>query len=168
MSLGGVSGYAVLEPPEPTGCGDQRDTIIQEYSTYNVGWAPLCSSFSQSAQSQYFLPPELMQNNAWAIIRGALTTPPSSGYGLDLWRQSYGAQRSPTSVYRTPSHNAAIGGAPHSRHMFGDAVDLANASGTQGEWQNMYNAAQVAGADYIEPQAGPCGIACTHGDWRYH
>jgi hypothetical protein len=101
-----------------------------------------------------------------------LVVPASSGYGLDMWRQLYGSPRIINSGYRDPVHNAAVGGKPASRHMFGDAVDLQNESGTQQEWQTMYNLAGSsenqtgAKADWREPPTGHCQLNCVHADWR--
>jgi hypothetical protein len=161
-----------------TKCADVRDTIVQEYINYDTGWAPYCQNFSQTAHSVYFTFAELNTGDySWALVKRPLVVASSSGYGLDDWRVQYGSARTINSAYRNPARNAAVGGAPQSRHMFGDAVDLSNQSyssscGTgsacQVEWNNMYNAAGLAGADYREPTTGPCGYACTHADWRNH
>jgi hypothetical protein len=130
----------------------------------------------------------------YALIKNPLVVPASSGYGLDAWVVEYGNSRIINSAYRSPAHNAAVGGTQSSRHMLGDAVDLQNqtcansnqpctsAAGIE-EWVRMVNAAggQVsdinqnpvtlsntgAKASFIEPKSGPCGLWCTHADWRY-
>ena len=43
---------------------------------------------------------------------------------LDLLRSHLGIPLSLSSVFRSPYHNAKVGGAPMSRHLIGDAVDL--------------------------------------------
>ncbi len=43
---------------------------------------------------------------------------------LERLRSSVGRPMHIVSGYRAPSHNAAVGGAPDSRHMRGDAVDV--------------------------------------------
>ena len=153
------------------GCGDERDQMIAEYAAYGVSLSPTCSSFTQTAHSVYFTFAELNVYNTypWAIIRPPLTVAASAGYGLDRWRQSYGSARNTNSVYRAPAHNAAVGGSSNSRHMFGDAVDLRNQSGSQTEWNAMVTAAGSTGAkaDYIEPQS-ISGLAHVHADWRNH
>jgi hypothetical protein len=151
------------------GCGDQRDQMIAEYVTFGVNLAPTCSSFTQSAHSVHFSFAELNASNpySWAIIRFPLTVAESSGFGLDRWRANAGGTpRFVNSAYRAPAHNAAIGGASQSRHMFGDAVDLRNLSQTLAEYTLMSNAANNAGASFIEPLTGSCGLACIHADWR--
>ena len=143
--------------------------IIQEYTTYGVTLNPDCADFTQTAHSVYFTFSELNTGDyQWALIRLPLTVAASSGYGLDAWRTNYGSSRIVNSAYRNPARNAAVGGAPQSRHMFGDAVDLRNQGGTLAEWNAMVAAATTAGADFIEPQNGPCALACTHADWRSH
>lgn len=43
----------------------------------------------------------------------------------DLW----GRPMALTNGYRCPKHNAAVGGAPHSSHMTGEAADIEDADG---------------------------------------
>jgi len=155
-------------------CGDVRDNIIQEYIAFGIGFIPVCSDFTQTAHSVYFTFAEINVTGdyTWALIRQPLIAVQSSGYGLDAWRTAYGGPRIINSGYRNPAHNAAVGGAPQSRHVYGDAADFRNQSyGTSNqtaEWQAMVNAATVAHADFIEPSTGPCKYACTHADWRAH
>jgi hypothetical protein len=157
-------------------CGDVRDTIVGEYLTYSVNLTPMCTNFTQSAHSVYFAFSELRKGDdySWALIRLPLTVASTSGYGLDRWRENYGAARTANSVYRNPAHNALVGGAAQSRHMYGDAADLTNDSGTSLEWNAMVSAAGSSAngtgalADFVEPLSGPCGLACTHADWRSH
>jgi hypothetical protein len=153
-----------------TSCGDVRDQIIGEYITYGIAFTPVCSDFTQSAHSAYFTFAEISVTDdyTWALVRQPLIAAQSTGYGLDAWRTAYGGPRIINSGYRNPAHNAAVGGAPQSRHVYGDASDFGNQSGQTSEWQAMVNAAQTAHADYIEPSTGPCGYACTHADWRNH
>jgi hypothetical protein len=150
------------------GCGDERDKIILEYVTYHVNLAPTCSSFTQSARSANFSFAELNVGSpySWAIIRTPLTTPASSGYGLERWRANAGGvPRIVNSAYRPPAHNATVSGASQSRHMFGDAVDLRNVSRTQTEYTFMAQAAIDAGASYVEP-ISMSGVGHIHADWR--
>ena len=44
---------------------------------------------------------------------------------LQAIQDEYGASISITSGYRTPNHNASVGGAPNSLHTLGMAVDVA-------------------------------------------
>jgi hypothetical protein len=150
-------------------CGHPRDAIIAEYTQYNVNLAPSCADFTQTRHGQYFTFGELNTGDfAWALIRDPLIVSQNSGYGLDRWRAEYGSGRHCNSCYRNPAHNAAIGGAAQSRHMYGDAADLRNDTRTENEWTGMQQAAQRANADYIEPRNGPCDIGCVHADWRGH
>jgi hypothetical protein len=111
---------------------------------------------------------------SWALVKNPLVAPTSRGYGLDDWRQLYGSSRIINSGFRDPVQNSQAGGVAGSRHQFGDAVDLRNQAGTMDEWQAMVDAAGSsldntgAKADFVEPQSGPCQLACVHSDWRYH
>lgn len=152
-----------------TGCGDERDQIKHEYVLFGVNLSPACADFTQSRHSVFFSFNEINTGDfSWALVRSPLIAAAASGYGLDAWRTAYGGPRIINSAYRNPVHNAAIGGAPQSRHMFGDAADLRNVSMTTIEWQAMVDAAVIAHPDFIEPLSGPCQLACVHADWRGH
>jgi len=150
-------------------CGDSRDALIQEYATYGVSLHPTCSNFTSSKRTEYFAFTELETGDySWALLRSPFVAAKSTGYGIDRWRYEYGGPRYTNSVYRNPARNKRIGGATQSRHMYGDAADLDNRSGSTSEWWNMYYAAGRAHADWREPTNGPCGYACHHADWRSH
>jgi len=88
---------------------------------------------------------------------------------IDLWRYNYGAMTA-NSAYRNPAHNAAINGTHNSRHMHGDAIDVANPTRNQ-TGRAALIAALPGGSsypDYIEPTQLACGLACVHADWRNH
>lgn len=158
------------DPDTGPTCGDERDTLIQEYESFPVTLSPRCSDFTRTARSQYFSHAELTRNNthAWAIIRSPLTVPASSGYGLDRWRQLYGAPRNTNSVYRCPHRNALVSGASQSRHMFGDAVDMRVESRSQAEAIELREAAVLAGANFHYIGIGHDGNpGWVHADWRY-
>ena len=55
----------------------------------------------------------------------------------------------PTSGYRSPQHNAAVGGAQGSDHLSGDAVDF---GGTPAQLAALYKYAQGR-FPYVEPMA---------------
>lgn len=150
-------------------CGNPRDAIVAEYSQYGVSLTAACADFTQTRHGQYFTFGELNTGDyGWALIRDPLVIAQNSGYGLDRWRAEYGSGRVCNSCYRNPVHNANVGGAAQSRHMYGDAADLRNVTRTEGEWTAMQQAAQRANADFIEPRNGPCDIGCVHADWRGH
>ncbi len=77
-----------------------------------------------------------------------------------------GSSRTITSAYRNPVRNASLGGAPDSRHLYGDAADL-QTDGTSSNWTTMYDDAYTAGADYREPST-QSGYGHVRADWRYH
>jgi hypothetical protein len=97
-----------------------------------------------------------------------LQVPSSAGYGLSKWREEIGIPRIINSAYRNPARNAGLfpAGAPQSRHMHGNAVDLRNVTRTTAEYDMMAKAAAAANAGFIEPLSGPCGLGCVHADWR--
>jgi Peptidase M15 len=165
-----------------SGCGDVRDQMIAEYQqAYSItkngnthqstpDFAPSCANFTQSAGSSLFDFSELNSGDyTWALIRSPIV----SGR-LDAWINELGSgpARSINSGYRNPVHNfgPAKSVAASSRHMHGDAIDLQNISRTPAEYQQLAEAAFktfiTAKEGYIEPQNGPCGLACVHADWR--
>jgi hypothetical protein len=61
--------------------------------------------------------------------RGTGTLPPNGMdpkliQALEAIRMHYGRPVTITSGYRSPSHNAAVGGAPNSQHVLGTAADF--------------------------------------------
>lgn len=50
-----------------------------------------------------------------------------------------------SSVYRCPIHNAMIGGAPLSRHKFGDAFDVKLSRTAKDVWHQMFERAGFQG-----------------------
>ncbi len=157
-------------------CPDARSDIIMQYENFHIiggtsgdFFIPNCDEFTQTAHSDFFSFDELNVHNVfpWALLRTPLLALRSSGYGLDKWREEFGSPRIINSAYRNPQHNQNIGGATRSRHMFGDAADLRNETGTMEEWTAMKQAALRSGADWTEPRNGPCGIDCFHADWRF-
>ena len=165
-----------------SGCGDNRDQIIQEYANYNVVFypgttpqssLPRCIDFTGQAHTSFYTFGDLDtgDNSHWAIIRSPIVNGSSAGYGLDAWVNHLGGgpARPLNSVYRNPAHNFSVGGAKRSRHMFGDAVDMRNISRTKKEYYTLaFNAAlaQALKYGYIEPLSGPCKLGCVHADWR--
>jgi len=68
------------------------------------------------------------------------------------------------SGYRTPAHNAAVGGATWSRHIYGDAFDLVPLDATLDEAEGLAlvaDACRNEGAAYVEIYA-----THVHCDWR--
>ena len=83
---------------------------------------------------------------------GSLVGPPCSLLCvLEALRAQVGKPLSIVSGYRTPAHNAEVGGAPNSRHIHGDAADI------------PYGYATVAQAEL----AGAAGIGEKDG-WAVH
>ncbi|KEO84695.1 D-Ala-D-Ala carboxypeptidase family metallohydrolase [Tumebacillus flagellatus] len=78
-------------------------------------------------------------------------------------RNRKGSAMSLNSGYRTPGHNASVGGATYSRHMYGDAVDVpATTTSDYNYYQNLF---APEGPDYVESFA-EAGYSHWHGDWR--
>ncbi len=186
-------------------CDDDRDNLVKQYGQRSVGnsyfnsmrpnyprFTPSCflfaSASSQSAHSQYFkfteintpeygTPPD---SPDYALIKKPVVAPTSSGYGLDLWRQTFNAPRTIQSGYRDPHQDTNN----NSRHMLGDAIDLRNEScngytsatctdsvpGAYDEWQQMVDAAGgqiVIGSSGQSNPSAPVTLTQTGGnaDW---
>ncbi len=117
-------------------------TGVQDSTNSKAQWTPSCAWFTNSNHSANFMFQMFNVSNGygWALIKKPLVAPASAGYGLDDWisligtQQQYaGQQQVINSGYRNPQHNKDIGSTyANGRHMFGDAVDLKNISGTQG------------------------------------
>ena len=163
-------------------CGDERDQLRQSYEDFSVALMPTCARFTQTAHNEIYSYAELTVQNSykWGLIRLPLTRKDAnptedSSWGLVSWvgrlkkMEGIGyVRRAINSGYRDPQHNAAAGGRSGSRHQFGDAIDLKNVTRTKAEYDRMYATAKKAGANYVEPTNLPCGLACTHADWRAH
>lgn len=163
-------------------CGDQRDQIRQSYEDFSINFMPTCANFTQTAHNDIYSYANLTVSNPykWGLVRLPLTrkdTDPnaSSSWGLVSWIAKLKTEESTSfvsrainSAYRDPQHNSAVGGRTGSRHLFGDAVDLKNASKTLIEYNRMADTARRAHADYVEPTTLPCGLNCVHADWRGH
>ena len=196
-----------LPGPEDQNCAIQNQ-IIAEYPQEGVTdsskwgngapWVPQCAWFSQTAQSFYYNSAQLgnfgKQPYAWALVKNPLTVDKSSGYGLDYWTfllWQYGWAPGTTeaqiidSTYRDPVYNLNFSKHTDSRHQFGDAVDVKNVSGSQGEHDAKACLASKAGAYqfggvvqgtcsnpydadayYVEPLNEACKSNCVHADWR--
>lgn len=169
---GGCSITLCGDPPSPSS-GD-RGALIGEYTSYGVTIvSPQCADFTSStgtAADGGLLTPN--DEFSWALIGLPISHQHAAGVGYDVWMSDYVADTGDQSThavnsgYRTPAHNASIGGAPNSAHMAGVAVDVDNNSRTLAEYNNFVTAARQAQAFYVEPTSGHCGLSCTHADWR--
>ncbi len=63
-------------------------------------------------------------------------------------RSAWGGPLILNSTYRSPRFNAAIGGAFYSRHMYGDALDVAVPDRRRA--QDFYNLALAIGVDFVD------------------
>lgn len=108
------------------GCGDCRDDLIRVYQA--SGQTFRCDDFTRSRANEFFSFEQLKGQGTceWALIREPLIVGFQQGYGLGLLRRVYGAERRINSAYRDPERNRDVGGAPRSRHLFGDAADIRN------------------------------------------
>ena len=138
-------------------CGDQRNTIIQEYRNYGVSFIPSCASFTRTKRSAHFSFAELNTGDfLWAIITDRLLN------GLENVRSRNGSRPLIlTSAYRNPSRNRRVGGAPQSRHMFGDAADISSNAST---FDRLRSAGKGSGA-CCEPKS-LSGTGHVHVDYR--
>lgn len=160
------------------GCGDERDAIIAEYTdpqynnaAYAQGLIPFSRAPSCDMFTQAFPNFNVDNDSSWELVRAPLVAEQT---GFAFWQQTYEAPLVVKSSYRTPKHNASIpGSARGSRHVFGDAIDVANEPGTSENWKALYEAAEWADADWLEgPHSTyPCRCDktkcnCVHADWR--
>jgi hypothetical protein len=167
-------------------CGDERDTIIAEYSQFNsiaaaktVGSAvipfdpvPSCNMFTQGYSNFNVndFDPQLGGLTTWELLRAPAYN------NFFNWENFYGAPLTITSAYRTPAYNASLTphpGAPGSRHVIGDAIDVSNDAKTLANWLELQQTAQMAGWPWIEGQKSTYQCRCTltkcdcvHADWR--
>jgi hypothetical protein len=166
--VGGGQGGATINipPPPPPSCGDDRDSIIEEYRAGQVAWTPGCNDFSTSGGTAHFSWSELNRSPGsghppYGIVKSVLWT------GLEDTRSNYARGGIVIdSGYRCPHGNALVGGAYQSRHMWGDAADMHSQDNpwSQTEWNLLRNAAVAAGATYVEPYSqDPDHV---HADWR--
>jgi hypothetical protein len=145
------------------GCADPLNSIIQQYYDYPTGsppYIPGCTSFTNSGHTTNFTFAELNVNQEypWAILTSTFLT------GLQNTRNVYGAM-TVSSGYREPAYNHTIDPtAPGSRHVFGDAADIAS---TQSTWQELHDDAKQNGA-CVEPvnYTGQYDWTHVHMDWR--
>jgi hypothetical protein len=161
------------------GCDLERLSIIDDYvrlensnaALATVRWipaiipfnpAPSCELFTQNYPNFNVSSPSL-----WALVRSPVIA------GFNLWQQGVGSSLTITSAYRTPGYNEFRGYARGSRHVFGDAIDVANPSNQYSDWLLRYEKAQAAGANWLEDRhsvyrchCNSTECDCVHADWR--
>lgn len=91
-------------------------TIIDEYITHNVGFVPTCQDFSTNSWN-IVLSQET--HGGWAINRVSL-----ANHLANIQEYAVMGTLRVTSGYRCPHVNSNVWGAPNSRHMYGDAMDI--------------------------------------------
>jgi hypothetical protein len=142
-------------------CGDTRDALIPEYPSYSADFTPVCTDFTSSASSAHYTFPQYNVSDAshypgYAILRSYFLS------GVESTVSHYGSAPGMNSGYRSPLINHNIDpNAPGSRHIHGDAADLASSSST---WTSLHNAAKLASA-CVEPES-QSGAGHVHADWR--
>ena len=75
--------------------------------------------FENSTDREFFIDPILLQK-------------------LDLVREDFGESITVTSGYRSPAHNAKIGGSSSSQHCLGKAADIRPTSGSKEKLDKLY------------------------------
>lgn len=143
-----------------SGCGDQLDGLIKEYSneTYPANYTPTCAEFTASTNakpSENFTFQELNRSDIqpkppspdfpdWAIFQSSLLG------GLESIRASIGGEPvNIESAYRSPKVQNAIDQAniaagkykkpsPQSRHLHGDGVDIRTGNNPS-VWQMLHD-----------------------------
>lgn len=159
------STYDMAETTIPTACGDQRDTIIAEYESENTIYYPPCDLFTQNTGDPTYTFSLLNYGTySWAVLRPYFIT--------ELHNLADLTSFTITSAYRNPAEEKYIdtlnGGMwyPGSRHMYGDAVDVATSGKSQ--WTTYQTDGHQIGA-CVEPVgvAGyPLNYSHAHLDWR--
>jgi hypothetical protein len=155
--------YDVAITTIPAACGDQRDTIIQEYETYATPYYPACSEFTQNTGDATYTFTALNQGTySWAVLRSYFIGKLNALAQLNTFQIN--------SAYRNPAREkqvslAQTGGRYHpgSRHQYGDAVDVNTAQAT---WLTYHNDGLNLGA-CVEPiNVQGNSYAHAHLDWR--
>ncbi len=160
-----VNGVEIKSTPAPV-IQDERDQCRQEYIDMDKNHIPARSEFVDA--NSYVDPGHFSFNEinfgdySWAIF--------SIAQHCENIRTAMGCPLTVNSGYRSPIHNANIGGAANSRHMYGDAVDFAvqdfNNDGqtNQTDWQMLADECENEGATYVEPYS--MTGTWVHADWR--
>ncbi len=152
-------------------CGDERDTIIREYTFYGSSWAPHCVNFATSGGTTNFSWSELNDgfsggnpHNPYSIITSGLTT------GLEATRSNYnrgGILLS--SGYRCPHGNFAVGSpSPNSHHTRGRAADMYSADHGGVNWTETEFNLLKAAADATSPGPIESFSWTRYDDHHYH
>jgi hypothetical protein len=147
---------------------DEIDQARQEYIDMGKNSKPGRSEFSNSGQSSggnFSFAALNYGDYSYAIIAASLYS------GLEAIRAAIGnLPITPTSGYRNPRHNASAGGAPESRHIYGDATDFhirdvnGDSNENQADWVILANAAcDDAGAGFVERYSQ--SSTHVHADW---
>jgi hypothetical protein len=154
-------------------CWDVRSDLNQEYVNqgqyWNANYIPLCGYGGAGYQAGPGYGPFPFSalntgDSYWAVIRNDYLY----NY-MANWQAAAGYSLHVTSAYRNPNRNARIGGAPLSRHVFGDGVDVKPSSAPVGcmspsSWTSLSNVAWGQGASYVEPYSQDC--THVHADLR--
>ncbi len=159
-------GYSIASAtihPKSQG-GDQRDSIIAEYSNFGVSLQPSCTTFTMAAPAgSLFSFAQLNSGTySWAILLSSLST------GINSIHANYSGTLTPNSGYRNPAKEYAIDQAQgarfakNSRHEYGDAIDFAASSST---FPTLRNIAVSKANGCAEPKRDS-GTAHVHVDWR--
>lgn len=181
--LGGTMDAAAVQV-QPK-CGDARDTLITEYTTFltdkngckwKTVFSPVCSDFADWYEydfaaavgggyyAEYFAPTQTTDYGQFTVLQNYLNNALVAFYNM------LGSTPVPDSGYRNPLKeiDAAKAGQakPNSRHMAGDALDFPT---TQDQWFQFYNAAWNPNLDPVpcfEPYEAQQTYDHAHLDWR--
>lgn len=155
--------YDTAEATIPATCGDQRTTIIAEYTTYHAPYFPQCSEFTQTSPDPSITFAQFNSSTySWAIIRSWMI-PHLDQVHSTITQDSF--TFTINSAYRNPAKEYSINGGRYtgSRHIYGDAVDLATTSTNWATFQAIGHANQAC----VEPTSVQGGsTAHSHMDWR--
>jgi hypothetical protein len=149
---------------------DEIDMLRQQYIDMSKNTVPARNEFINEGSTAHFNLDEGACNcgnhtyHLWSIMNR-----------LEQVRTALHHSMTVNSGYRCPIHNSNIGGAANSRHIYGDAADIAvedfnnDGSANQDDWDTLAQIAQTninnsGNTGYVEPydRTG----TWVHMDWR--
>jgi hypothetical protein len=171
MHLGQTSASDVAKAH--AACGDQRDTLIAEYTKYVVVYQPFCTDFFAAATwpntagftFAQLTPGQTTGSGQFAVLQSYMCTNLRAVFNT----LAFSTQVNNAGGYRNPALEAAQKVYyNNSRHMAGDAADIS----TSGQGTTGYNTVRAAaksvagGKACVEPLKKQGTNAYTHLDWR--
>ncbi len=129
--------------------GSSRERHFQPVSFFiPLERIALSHPLSQNFVLSEFVGPTVERGGQWAYVDAQVAD------HVQRIRSGLGRPVILSSAFRSPEHNAAVGGASYSRHLYGDAVDI-DVDQFQGDantvGQEVFNEALDVGLDFVLP-----------------